>query len=128
MRHRIAAVGYCGNAHIVAMPVLLQCPSILPQCLFQCSHCCNIAAMLMLLAMPFHIAVILKRIAAMLPLLHHCGNIAIIKGIVAMPFGIATTPQYFRDAMGASSNVLEASIATFAVEKGEDVVLSPFAP
>ena len=48
----------------------------------------------MLLAMPFniaatYIAAILKRIAAMLPLLHHYGNAAIAKGIAAMPFGIA---------------------------------------
>ena len=58
--------------------------------------------MLMLLAMPFNIAAtciaaILKRIAAMLPLLHHCGNAAIARGIAAMPFGIAATPQYFPD-------------------------------
>ena len=111
-RHRIATMGYCcnapahcGNAHIVAMPVLLQCRNVLPQCLFQCSYCRNIAAMLMLLAMPFsiaaiHIATILKRIAAMLPLLHHCGNAAIARGIAAMPFGIAATPQYFPDVAG----------------------------
>ena len=84
------------------MPVLLQCLSVLPQCLFQCSYCRNVAAMLMLLAMPFRIAAIriaaiLKRIAAMLPLLHHCSNAAISKGIAAMPFGIAATPQYFPD-------------------------------
>ena len=87
---------------IAAMPVLLQCISALPQYLFQCSYCRNIAAMLMLLAMPFniaatYIAAILKRIAAMLPLLHHYGNAAIAKGIAAMPFGIAATPQYFPD-------------------------------
>ena len=87
---------------IAAMPMLLQCLSALPQYLFQCSYCRNIAAMLMLLAMPFNIAAaciatILKRIAAMLPLLHHCGNTAIAKGIAAMPFGIAATPQYFPD-------------------------------
>ena len=110
-QHRIEAMGYCCNTsghcsnariatmpqRIAAMPVLLQCLSVLPQCLFQCSYCRNIAAMLMLLAMPFSIAAIrivaiLKRIAAMLPLLHHCGNAAIAKGIAAMPFGIAATP------------------------------------
>ena len=103
-RHRIAAMGiaaipaHCNNARIVAMPqriaampVLLQCLSVLPQYLFQCSYCRNIAAMLMLLAMPFSIAAIciaaiLKRIAAMLPLLHHCGNAAIARGIAAMLF------------------------------------------
>ena len=89
-RHRIAAMGYCcnapahcGNARIAAipqgiaaMPVLLQCLSVLPQCLFQCSYCRNVAAMLMLLAMPFSIAAI--RIAAILK-------------------RIAATPQYFPD-------------------------------
>ena len=65
----------------------------MPQC---------IAAMLMLFAMPFNIAatciaVILKRIASMLLLLHHCGNVAIGRGIAAMSFGIAATPQYFPD-------------------------------
>ena len=87
---------------IAAMHVLLQCLSALPQYPFQCLYCRNIAAMLMLLAMAFsiaaiRIAAILKRIAAMLPLLHHCGNAAIAKGIAAMPFGIAATPQYFPD-------------------------------
>ena len=108
-QHRIAAMGYCcnasahcRNARIAAMPlriatmhVLLQCLSALPQYPFQCSYCRNIAAILMLLAMPFNIAAtriaaILKRIAAMLPLLHHCGNAAIARGIAA-------TPQYFPD-------------------------------
>ena len=96
-RHRIAAMGYCcnasthcGNARIAAMP---QRIAAIP---FQCSYCRNIAAMLMLLAMPFNIAAtciaaILKRIAAMLPLLHHCSNAAIARGIAA-------TPQYFPDA------------------------------
>ena len=88
--------------HIAAMPKLLQCLNVLLQCLFQCSYCQNIATMLMLLVMPFsiaaiRIAAILKRIAAMLPLLHHCGNVAIAQGIVAMPFGIAAAPQYFPD-------------------------------
>ena len=90
------AASHCRNG------VLLQCLSALPQYPFQCSYCRNIATMLMLLAMPFniaatHIAAILKRIAAMLPLLHHCGNAAIARGIAAMPFGIATTPHYFPD-------------------------------
>ena len=114
-RHRIAAMGYCcnapahcGNARIAAMPQrIAHCNAriaAMPQRIaaipFQCSYCRNIAAMLMLLAMPFNIAAtciaaILKRIAAMLPLLHHCGNAAIARGIAAMPFGIAATPQYF---------------------------------
>ena len=85
----------------------------LPQYLFQCSYCRNIAAMLMLLAMPFnsaaiYIATILKRIAAMLPLLHHYGNAAIAKGIAAMPFGIAATPQYFPDVVVVFSNLAAA--------------------
>ena len=98
------ASAHCGNARIAtmplciaAMPVLLQCLSALPQYLFQCSYCSNIAAMLMLLAMPFNIAAILKRIAAMLPLLHYCGSATIARGIVAMSFGITATPQYFPD-------------------------------
>ena len=65
--------------------------------------------MLMLLAMPFsiaaiRIAAILKRIAAMLPLLHHCGNAAIARGIAAKPFGLAATPQYFPDAVHTLCN------------------------
>ena len=65
----------------------------------------------MLLAMPFNIAAtriaaILKRIAAMLPLLHHCGNAAIARGIAAMPFGIAATPQYFPDVSGVCYGAL----------------------
>ena len=97
MRHRIAATGYCSNASV---------------------HCRNtyfnarIATMLMLLAMPFiiaatGIAAILKRIAAMLPLLHHCSNAAIAKGIAAMPFGIAATPQYFPDVGTRTSTALQ---------------------
>ena len=117
-------MGYCCNAsahcnariaamplRIAAMHVLLQCLSALPQYPFQCSYCRNIAAMLMLLAMPFNIAAtriaaILKRIAAMLPLLHHCGNAAIARGIAAMPFGIAATPQYFPDVDKARRHML----------------------
>ena len=72
--------------------------------------------MLMLLAMPFsiaaiRIAAILKRIAAMLPLLHHCDNAAIARGIAAMPFGIAATPQYFPD---VSILVLVCTLLTMA--------------
>ena len=93
---------------IAAMPVLLQClcccnaSAYCRNACFNARICRNIAAMLMLLAMLFNIAAtciaaILKRIAAMLPLLHHCGNAAIARGIAAMPFGIAATPQYFPD-------------------------------
>ena len=77
---RIALLQCCSNAvSHCCNGVLLQCLSALLQYPFQCSYCHNIAAMLMLLAMPFNIAAtriatILKRIAAMLPLLHHCGN------------------------------------------------------
>ena len=75
--------------------------------------------MLMLLAMPFsiaaiRIAAILKRIAAMLPLLHHCGNAAIARGIAAMLFGIAATPQYFPDtiSLGSALSLLALALDT----------------
>ena len=106
-RHRIAT-----------MPILLQGLSVLrqrPYCCNASAHfynasfnariCCNVAPMLMVCAMPFnitatHIAATLKRIAAMVPLLHHCGNVAIARCIAAMPFGTAATPKYFPDARG----------------------------
>ena len=107
---------HCGNACVAAMP-----QRILPQCLFQCSYCRNVAAMLMLLAMPFsiaaiRIAAILKRIAAMLPLLHHCGNALwhcrntpIFSRCTVQKFGTPrhrwpATPREFTDLRGQRTN------------------------